>query len=136
MMSLLRMGAILGKEVRQLSRDRLTAGMIVGIPLMQILLFGYAINLDVRHLRAGVADQAVSTWCLLRCSRADLEIERARVELPIVKALVDTRCSDLAVADCKLIRGDTPPDRRKPEQQPPCPGAGLTQGRAAGLDGH
>ena len=58
MMSLLRMGAILGKEVRQLSRDRLTAGMIVGIPLMQILLFGYAINLDVRHLRAGVADQA------------------------------------------------------------------------------
>jgi len=56
--SLLRIGAILTKEVRQLSRDRLTFGMIVGIPLLQILLFGYAINLDVRHLRAGVADQA------------------------------------------------------------------------------
>jgi ABC-2 type transport system permease protein len=54
----MRIGAILSKEVRQLRRDRLTFGMIVGIPLLQILLFGYAINLDVRHLRAGVADQA------------------------------------------------------------------------------
>ncbi|MGF1614038.1 MAG: ABC transporter permease [Gammaproteobacteria bacterium] len=53
-----RLFAILLKEVRQLRRDRLTFGMIVGIPLLQILLFGYAINTDVRHLRAAVADQA------------------------------------------------------------------------------
>ena len=33
--------AIMSKEVRQLARDRLTFGMIIGIPLMQILLFGY-----------------------------------------------------------------------------------------------
>jgi ABC-2 type transport system permease protein len=58
--SLLRIGAILTKEIRQLSRDRLTFGMIIGIPLLQILLFGYAINLDVRHLRAGVVDQATT----------------------------------------------------------------------------
>jgi ABC-2 type transport system permease protein len=58
MRSLGRIGAIITKEVRQLSRDRLTFGMVVGIPLLQILLFGYAINLDVRHLRAAVADQA------------------------------------------------------------------------------
>ena len=50
--------AMAGKEVRQLRRDRLTIGMVVGVPLLQILLFGYAINLDVRDLRAGVADQA------------------------------------------------------------------------------
>jgi ABC-2 type transport system permease protein len=50
--------AIARKEVRQLLRDRLTFGMIVGIPVMQLLLFGYAINQDVRHLRAGVADLA------------------------------------------------------------------------------
>ncbi|MCZ6727348.1 MAG: ABC transporter permease, partial [Acidobacteria bacterium] len=60
MTSLLRIGAILTKEIRQLSRDRLTFGMIIGIPLLQILLFGYAINLDVRHLRAGVVDQATT----------------------------------------------------------------------------
>ena len=53
-----RIMAILGKEVQQLRRDRLTFGMIVGIPFLQIVLFGYAINTDVRHLHAAVADQA------------------------------------------------------------------------------
>ena len=50
--------AIARKEIRQLLRDRLTFGMIVGLPVMQLLLFGFAINQDVRHLRAGVADLA------------------------------------------------------------------------------
>jgi len=53
--------AIALKEIRQLRRDRLTFGMIVGIPLMQMLLFGYAINFDVRNLRAGVFDEANTT---------------------------------------------------------------------------
>ncbi len=50
--------AVARKEIRQLRRDRFTAGMIIGLPTMQLMLFGYAINTDVRHLRAGVADQA------------------------------------------------------------------------------
>ena len=58
MKSLSRLLAIVRKEVRQLRRDRLTAGMVFGLPIVQILLFGYAINMDVRHLRAAVADQA------------------------------------------------------------------------------
>jgi ABC-2 type transport system permease protein len=58
MKSLGRLIAVTRKEVRQLRRDRLTAGMILGIPLMQILLFGYAINTDVRNLRTAVADEA------------------------------------------------------------------------------
>jgi ABC-2 type transport system permease protein len=53
-----RLFAIVRKEVRQLRRDRLTFGMIVGIPMLQIMLFGYAINTDVRHLKAAVADQS------------------------------------------------------------------------------
>ena len=53
-----RLFAIMNKEVRQLARDRLTVGMIVGIPLLQMLLFGYAINFDVRDIRAAVADEA------------------------------------------------------------------------------
>lgn len=56
--SLLRIFAIVSKEIRQLRRDRLTFGMIIGIPLIQMLLFGYAINTDVRHLRTGVTDMA------------------------------------------------------------------------------
>jgi len=55
---LFRIRAIATKEVRQLRRDRLTFGMIVGIPLIQMLLFGYAINFDVRGLSAGVVDEA------------------------------------------------------------------------------
>ena len=39
--------AIAGKELVQLRRDRLTLGMVVGIPALQLLLFGYAINSDV-----------------------------------------------------------------------------------------
>ena len=55
-----RIVAIAGKELKQLARDRLSLGMIIGVPLLQILLFGYAIDLDVRHLRAAAADQAQS----------------------------------------------------------------------------
>ena len=48
--SLARIGALLSKEFIQLRRDRLTAAMIVGIPIMQLLLFGFAINADPKHL--------------------------------------------------------------------------------------
>ena len=44
MKSLNRLMAVMRKEVRQMRRDRLTAAMIVGIPIMQLLLFGYAIK--------------------------------------------------------------------------------------------
>jgi len=38
------------KEFTQLKRDRLTFGMIVGIPVVQLILFGFAINTDPKHL--------------------------------------------------------------------------------------
>ncbi|WP_203291795.1 ABC transporter permease [Maricaulis parjimensis] len=50
MTSFSRILAIMGKEFIQMLRDRLTFGMMVGIPVMQLLLFGYAINTDPRHL--------------------------------------------------------------------------------------
>jgi ABC-2 type transport system permease protein len=56
--ALIRLLAVMRKELRQLRRDRITFAMIVGIPIGQILLFGYAINTDVRNLTAAVADQA------------------------------------------------------------------------------
>lgn len=58
MQSLSRLGAIIKKEIRQLSRDRLTFGMVFGLPIIQILLFGYAINTDVRNLKTAIANQA------------------------------------------------------------------------------
>jgi len=59
--ALRRLKAVATKEVRQLSRDRVTFGMIVGVPLMQIVLFGYAINYDVRNLATVVQDDANSS---------------------------------------------------------------------------
>ena len=58
MNSLRRLLAIVRKELMQLRRDRLTFAMIVGIPTIQLLLFGYAINMDVRGLDAAIVDQA------------------------------------------------------------------------------
>lgn len=56
--SIHRLHAVATKEFRQLTRDRLTFGMVVGIPLLQILIFGYSINFDVRDISAGVVDHA------------------------------------------------------------------------------
>ncbi len=45
-----RLGAILRKEFIQMRRDRVTFAMMLIVPLMQLLLFGFAINNDPRHL--------------------------------------------------------------------------------------
>jgi ABC-2 type transport system permease protein len=59
-MSWARFLAILIKEFRQVKRDRLTFGMMVGVPIIQLLLFGFAINGDPKHLPTAilVADQS------------------------------------------------------------------------------
>ena len=49
-----RLGAILAKEFIQMRRDRLTFAMLVGIPLMQLMLFGFAINADPKALPTAV----------------------------------------------------------------------------------
>lgn len=49
-----RLLAILIKEFLQLKRDRLTFAMMVGVPIMQLVLFGYAINTDPRALPTAV----------------------------------------------------------------------------------
>ena len=60
--------AVLAKEFIQMRRDRLTFGMMMGVPLMQLLLFGYAINTDPKNLPAVavVAENSNFTRSLLR----------------------------------------------------------------------
>lgn len=48
--------AVARKEFIQMRRDRLTFAMMVGVPLMQLALFGFAINSDPKHLPAAVID--------------------------------------------------------------------------------
>jgi len=55
--SLTRTWAVMAKEFVQLTRDRLTYAMILAMPIMQLLLFGYAINDDPRNLPTAVLVQ-------------------------------------------------------------------------------
>jgi ABC-2 type transport system permease protein len=62
-----RLGAMIVKEAVQLRRDKLTFAMMFGMPIMQLLLFGYAIDNDPRHLPTAllVADQSSITRAVL-----------------------------------------------------------------------
>jgi ABC-2 type transport system permease protein len=62
-----RLFGIISKEFMQMRRDRLTFAMMLGIPLIQLTLFGYAINSDPRHLPAAVllADKGAQGRTLL-----------------------------------------------------------------------
>jgi ABC-2 type transport system permease protein len=79
------------KELIQLRRDRLTLAMVAVLPVMQLLLFAYAINTDVRHIPLVVFDQdhsassrdlvrslaATGFYDLVGEVRDDVEIEAA-----------------------------------------------------------
>jgi len=75
MLSLSRIHAIFHKEIWQLSRDRITFAMIVMIPLVQLMLFGYAINTDVRQVPAALVDHSGSSTA--RQLAADLQASQA-----------------------------------------------------------
>ncbi|MFO1013718.1 MAG: ABC transporter permease [Caulobacteraceae bacterium] len=60
--SLDRIFAVLAKEFTQLRRDRITYAMILIIPIVQLLLFGYAINSEPRHLPTAVLVQEDSVF--------------------------------------------------------------------------
>ncbi|GAB5499808.1 MAG: ABC transporter permease [Pseudohongiellaceae bacterium] len=118
MRALLRITAVLRKEFLQLSRDRLTFGMIVGIPLIQLLMFGYAINTDVRNLSAAYSDQADTH--LSRQFTADLAASqvityRQRVaDVSELETLLDVGQISIGVFiprdfDRRVLVGDRPP---------------------------
>jgi len=67
------------KELLQLRRDRLTLAMMVALPILQLLLFGYAINTDVRHIPTVVFDQ-----------------DRSALSRDLVRSLVATGFYDLS----------------------------------------
>src|SRR5688572_21609661 len=68
MFTLHRFMAVLLKEFVQMRRDRLTFAMMVGVPVMQLVLFGFAINMDPKGLPAAVvsAESSVFSRTLVR----------------------------------------------------------------------
>jgi len=57
-----RVVAVMIKEFKQLTRDRLTYALMLGLPVIQLLLFGYAINTEPRHLPTAVLVQEDSVF--------------------------------------------------------------------------
>ncbi|MGD0621496.1 MAG: ABC transporter permease [Thermacetogeniaceae bacterium] len=53
--------AIIRKEFIQLIRDRLTLGFVLMLPVIQLLLFGYGIQTEVKHIPTAVFDQSLTT---------------------------------------------------------------------------
>ncbi|MBP6814966.1 MAG: ABC transporter permease [Pseudoxanthomonas sp.] len=94
--SFVRWWAIVLKEFLQLRRDRITFGMVLGIPIIQIVLFGYAINTDPKHLPTAVvmADHSEFTRGFV-----------AAMKTSGYFALVDA-FPDEAAARAALARGD------------------------------
>jgi ABC-2 type transport system permease protein len=93
--SFARLAALLRKETIQVIRDAMTLRMIIAIPIMQLFLFGYAINSDPKHLPAGL-----------------LSIEDSKYERTIAAALTNSGYYDLRLlksegeADYGLASGD------------------------------
>ena len=110
--------AIVAKEFIQMRRDRLTFAMMLGVPMIQLILFGYAINSDPKHLPTAVysADNSVFSrtivWAMRNSSYFDITRE-PRSEAEIQKLLAQGTVQFVVEIPVdfsrKLLRGE-PPD--------------------------
>jgi ABC-2 type transport system permease protein len=109
--------AMVKKEFIQMRRDRLTFGMMVGIPMLQLILFGYAINSDPKHLPTAVysADNGVFSrtivWGLHNSSYFDITREaknEADIQQMLARGQVQFAVEIPVDFSRKLLRGEKP----------------------------
>jgi ABC-2 type transport system permease protein len=112
-----RFWTIVGKEFIQMRRDRLTFAMMIGIPLVQLILFGYAINSDPKHLPTAVysADNSVFSrtivWGLHNSSYFDITREaknEAEIQRLLAQGTVQFTVDIPVDFSRKLLRGERP----------------------------
>ena len=114
--SMARIGAVLRKEFIQLRRDRLTFAMLIFVPLMQLVLFGYAINSDPKHLPAAVValDQSPLVRSIVRAAENTdyfkvIEVAReSDAERMIARGEVQFAFVFPSDFTQRLLRGDRP----------------------------
>jgi ABC-2 type transport system permease protein len=116
-LSLSRIRGLVAKEFIQLKRDRLTFAMLAAIPLMQLLLFGYAINADPKGLPTAVieAESSVFTRSYLKALENTEYFEITHKALTEAEADYLMKAGDIlfiinipADFERKLIRGERP----------------------------
>lgn len=100
--------AITFKEIKQLSRDRLTFGMIIMIPIIQLLLFGFAINTNVRNIPVAIVDMSNTTL-----SRYIVQSSEASQVIRVVASYSSIYDAEVALSEGKVrailyIPGDLP----------------------------
>jgi ABC-2 type transport system permease protein len=115
--SISRFFAMVAKEFIQMRRDRVTFGMMIGIPLIQLVLFGYAINSDPKHLPTAVllADRGPHGRTLLAALRnsdyfdfvRELSTEQEAHEA-LARGTVQFVINIPAEFSRELLRGDRP----------------------------
>ncbi len=111
-----RVWSVLRKEFVQLRRDRLTLAMLIGIPLIQLILFGYAINGDPKHLPPAVAtvDNSPISRSVIRAIENtgyfDIQgiVSEAEAERQISAGLVQFAIVLPSDFSRKLLRGEHP----------------------------
>ncbi len=109
--------AIVAKEFIQMRRDRLTFAMMLGIPMIQLILFGYAINSDPKHLPTAIyaADNSVFSrtivWAMRNSSYFDITREprsEAEIQQLLAQGTVQFAVEIPVDFSRKLIRGEQP----------------------------
>ena len=112
-----RLWAVVLKEFIQMRRDRLTFGMMVGIPMVQLILFGYAINSNPKHLPTAVyaADNSPFSrtiiWALRNSGYFDLTREAhsaAEIQNWLAEGKVQFAVTVPVDFSRKMVRGEKP----------------------------
>ncbi|HTB86271.1 MAG TPA: ABC transporter permease [Candidatus Sulfotelmatobacter sp.] len=115
--SFYRFGAVIIKEFIQMRRDRLTFAMMVGVPMIQLILFGFAINSNPKHLPTAVyaADNSTFSrtiiWGLRNSSYFDITREAhsaAEIEKWLAENQVQFAVTVPVDFSRKLLRGEKP----------------------------
>lgn len=91
---------MLWKEFIQMRRDRLTLGMMLGIPAIQLAMFGYAIQTEVRHLPTVVLDESRSAESL-----ALVDQLRNTGNFDIVRYVADRKALDDEIRTGRAMAG-------------------------------
>jgi ABC-2 type transport system permease protein len=112
-----RFWAVVVKEFIQMRRDHVTFAMMIGMPLLQLILFGYAINSDPKHLPTAVysADNSVFSrtivWGLHNSSYFDITREaknEAEIQKLLAQGTVQFAVHIPMDFSRKLLRGERP----------------------------
>lgn len=115
--SLSRFWAMICKEFLQMRRDRITFAMLLGIPLLQMVLFGYAINSDPRHLPTAIlsADNSAFSRCIVAAMQSSSYFDLVQMVSSEAEAkrLIDTGTVQFVLSipeqfSRKLVRGEQP----------------------------